>query len=90
MPRVTFEFVWAPMCILVLATIRYSFRPRPSPTNSGKRQKIFESRYYGESYKLPQTQAIIEARVEALGENIVTMAKSMNSNIFNFLGPPQR
>jgi hypothetical protein len=65
---------------------RYSFRPQPSP-NSGKGYTIFESRYYRESYKLPQAQALIEAHVQALGENIVMMAKSMNSNIFNFLGP---
>jgi hypothetical protein len=64
---------------------RYSSRPRPSP-NSGEGENIHDSRYYRQSYKRPETQAIIEARVDALGGNIVTMAKSMNPNIFNFLG----
>jgi hypothetical protein len=63
-----------------------SSRPRSRRSCPGKALLNF-MRFYGESYKLPQTQAIIEARVEALGENIVMMAKSMNSNIFNFLGP---
>ena len=65
---------------------RYSSRPRPSP-NSGSGPNIYESRYYRESYKLAQVQSIIEACVEGLGRNIVTMAKTMNTNIFNFLGP---
>ena len=65
---------------------RYSSRPRPSP-NSGTGPNIYESRYYRESYQLAQVQAIIEACVEGLGRNIVTMAKTMNTNIFNFLGP---
>jgi hypothetical protein len=51
-------------------------------------------RFYGESYKLPQTQAIIEAHVEALGENMFGHCDDgkvyMNSNIFNFLGPEVR
>ena len=101
-PHVTFEFVCQMyetvgeghsdrVCAQCVGTNvcfgpRCSNRPKPSP-NSGTGENIYESSYYRQSYELPQAQAIIEAQVDALGGNIVMLARSVNSNIFNFLGP---